>query len=239
MESLLTNSAMDEAPPSVAHDDERQVRLDAYSLLAALLVAPPSAELLARLRGISGATASPNEDPEGRLRLHDLEGGRSGSGRTSGGRDPHGLLRAWSSLRLSALRAQPSLLEHEYFAVFIGLGRGLLIPFGSWYLTGSLMEKPLVRLRMDLSRLGFERQPGVHEPEDHIAALCEVMAALVGDPEIDHETQRAFFAAHLQPWSKRFFVDLQGVEVSAFYSAVGGLGEAIMTVEERYFAMPV
>ena len=30
-----------------------------------------------------------------------------------------------------------------------------------------------------MARLGVERAEGVHEPEDHIAGMCEVMAGLI------------------------------------------------------------
>ena len=63
---------------------------------------------------------------------------------------------------------------------FIGLGRGELLPYASYYLTGFLHERPLARLRADLKRLGIEAAPGQSEPEDHAAILCEIMAALVG-----------------------------------------------------------
>ena len=52
---------------------------------------------------------------------------------------------------------------------------------GSWYLTGFLMEKPLAVLRDDLTALGLARRDSCGEPEDHLAALCDVMRALLID----------------------------------------------------------
>jgi TorA maturation chaperone TorD len=69
-------------------------------------------------------------------------------------------------------------IELEFFNLFIGIGRGELLPYGSYYLTGFLNERPLARLREDLSALGVERPEGLAEPEDHAAILCEIMAAL-------------------------------------------------------------
>ena len=66
-------------------------------------------------------------------------------------------------------------------------------------------------LRDDLAALGFERDDDVHEPEDHIAALCEVMAYLIADGA-SAETQRQFFEAHLGNWSPAFFDDLEAAE---------------------------
>jgi TorA maturation chaperone TorD len=124
--------------------------------------------------------------------------------------------------------------------LFIGLGRGELVPYGSWYVTGFLMERPLAELRVDLKRLGMERQEDVHEPEDHVAALCETMSLLVlsGD-EAPFDEQREFFSKHLAPWIGRFFGDLAAAPSAHFYRSVGLLGERFMEVERTYFSMLV
>ena len=54
--------------------------------------------------------------------------------------------------------------EREFNALFIGLGRGELLPFASYYLTGFLNEKPLAKLRGDMARRGIVRAAGKHEP---------------------------------------------------------------------------
>src|SRR5712664_1502784 len=86
---------------------------------------------------------------------------------------------AHAALADAAGRTNAERVEREYFNLFIGLGRGELLPYGSYYLTGFLHERPLARLREDLSRLGIERVEGQAEPEDHAAILCEIMAGLV------------------------------------------------------------
>ena len=92
------------------------------------------------------------------------------------GRDAFAL--AWEGLRLAARQVTAEDADDEYHRLFIGLGSGELVPYGSWYQTGFLMERPLGALRGDLAALGFEREPGVYEPEDHVAALCEALPAL-------------------------------------------------------------
>ena len=77
--------------------------------------------------------------------------------------------RALTGLAAAAEAADPAALEREHFNLFIGVGRGELMPYGSWYLTGFLHDRPLAELRGTLRRLGIERAPGVPEPEDHIA----------------------------------------------------------------------
>ena len=141
---------------------------------------------------------------------------------------------AWGVLQMAAGRAFPEQVAEEYHCLFIGVGRGELLPFGSWYLTGFLMEKPLVALRQDLERLGFERDSDVREPEDHIAALCQVMAMLVS-PEsgLNRAAQRQFFDRHLAPWWQRFFDDLQASQSAHFYSAVGRFAELFFEQEAQ------
>jgi TorA maturation chaperone TorD len=96
------------------------------------------------------------------------------------------------------------------------------------------MEKPLVVLREELEVLGFERQPNVKEPEDHIAALCEVMSMLIQSGR-SYETQHQFWQKHIQSWAIKFFKDLQNAEHAVFYTAVGLLGEAFMQQEDNWF----
>jgi TorA maturation chaperone TorD len=111
---------------------------------------------------------------------------------------------ALSDLATAARATDSRVLEREYHHLFIGVGRGELLPYGSFYLTGFLHEKPLARLRADLAKLGIVRAPGQTDPEDHIAALAEVMAGLIaGDFRVDGGTQERFFSRHLAPWAGR------------------------------------
>lgn len=131
-------------------------------------------------------------------------------------------------------------LEREYNALFIGLGRGELLPYGSFYLTGFLNEKPLARLRGHMAELGIERNPDVKEPEDHIATLCEIMSGLImgeyGSP-LSIEDQHAFFNTHIATWASHFFKDLEAAEGSVFYAPVGKIGRAFMEIEIEAFRM--
>lgn len=52
-------------------------------------------------------------------------------------------------------------VESEFTALFIGLGRGELLPYTSYYLTGFLNEKPLALLRKDLVGLQIKRAPNL------------------------------------------------------------------------------
>ncbi|NIK46227.1 TorD/DmsD family molecular chaperone [Variibacter gotjawalensis] len=128
----------------------------------------------------------------------------------------------------------------EFFDLFIGLGRGELVPYASFYLTGFLHERPLARLRGDLQELGIERAPENHEPEDHAALLCEIMASIAnGTIPVDAEVEQQIFEKHLKPWIGRFFGDLEQAEHASFYRAVGHVGRIFIDIECEAFALPV
>jgi TorA maturation chaperone TorD len=129
-------------------------------------------------------------------------------------------------------------VSKEFFDLFIGLGRGDLLPYASYYLTGFLHERPLARVREDLDRLGIERAGPSREPEDHIAILLEVMAGLArGDFEADFTEQARFFERHLKPWASRMFADLEMSQSAAFYRAVGRVGRVFMELESEAFTL--
>ena len=145
-----------------------------------------------------------------------------------------GLGAAWRELRRAAENAGPEAVDDEYHALFVGLGRGELIPYGSWYRTGFVMDKPLAVLRSDLAALGFERRDGVKEPEDHAAALLETMALIAADPEHGLDVQRWFFDRHVATWMRTFFADLHAADSARFYRAVGQFGEQFIAFEMKY-----
>ena len=154
--------------------------------------------------------------------------------------DDSPLGRAISTLARVAERTRPETVAQEYHDLFIGLGRGELVPFGSYYLTGFLNEKPLAVLRKDMARLGIARPSHVKEPEDHVAALLDMMGGLItgafGDPTPLDE-QKRFFKQHLEPWAAHFFRDLEGAKASLFYAPVGTVGRALIEIETRAFEM--
>lgn len=187
------------------------LRANTYSLLGALLAAPPQQSLITLLGRITPAEIGGHGD----------------------------LAQAWEVLRLAGERASVEALDDEYHELFIGVGRGELVPYGSWYMTGFLMDQPLAVLRRDLAELGFERQEDVKEPEDHVAALLETMGLMISAGEVSVDTQRRFFQSHMGPWMRTFFLDLQKASTARFYRAVGQLGEQFIEFERQYLTMLV
>lgn len=147
--------------------------------------------------------------------------------------------RAHEALGAAAARATADGVRREYFELFDGLGRGKLMPYGSYYRTGSTYGRPLARLRRTLRRLGIERAAGQSEPEDHAAVLCEIMAGLAGGQvAAPAGAEREVFEHHLAPWIGRFFADLERAESAEFYARVGALGRAFVDIETEAFTLP-
>ncbi len=189
-------------------EQEQRYRASAYALLAALLRATPDQALLDRV-----AALSPESDAES-----------------------DELSESMSALAAAAQQQNPADLEDEYNNLFIGIGKGEVVPYGSWYLTGFLMEQPLSDLRDDLRALGFERNPETHEPEDHIGAIFEVFSVMISDAASLAEQQR-FSEKHMKPWLTRFFADLGAARSADFYRTVAQFGTAFLELEQRYLLM--
>jgi TorA maturation chaperone TorD len=146
---------------------------------------------------------------------------------------------AHAALGEAAQRSEEDRVGREYFNLFVGLGRGELLPYASYYLTGFLYERPLARLRGDLRRLGVEAAPGQSEPEDHAAILCEIMAALVAkETSAPDGADKDIFDKHMAPWIGRFFSDLERSPTADFYACVGALGRTFMDIETEAYGLP-
>ena len=156
------------------------------------------------------------------------------------GDDATDMGRAVAALAAVAGHTPAAQAEDEYDALFIGVVRGELMPFASYYLTGFLHEKPLAELRADLERLGITRAEGVGEPEDHLGFLFEVMHGLITGSlgeAVDLDRQRAFFEAHIRPWAPRLMDDLEAAEAAVLYMPVATIGRLFLEIENEAFAM--
>ncbi len=190
-------------------------RANAYRILAATLTAPPDKALLQKIAALP--VAKDADDACGRALL---------------------------SLKQAAAGDAARAAE-DYQELLIGLGRGKVVPYGSWHISGNMMDKPLAALRVDLKQLGLSRKQDAHEPEDHAGALCETMAVLCEEETANdsaaalaHSRQHKIFSAHMAPWLEEFFADIAVKSEGDFYLAVGQFGAAFAAFERRYFEMP-
>lgn len=186
-------------------NDENQIRQHIYSMLASLLRQAPNKDTLDWFSSL---------EIDGDEKLRGMPG-------------------VLGLLKLTANKAEPLDVVEEFQLLFIGVGCGEIVPFASWYLTGSLMDLPLVSLRQDLRTLGYERHETTKEPEDHIAALLEVMAMLLEDNEL--QQQKVFFNSHIAPWFQRLCSDMKAAESARFYCAVAEVVNTFLSIEKNRF----
>lgn len=138
----------------------------------------------------------------------------------------------------AAEQAKPDRVEQEFFDLFIGIGRGELLPYGSYYLSGFLHDRPLARLREDLAKIGIARAEGIAEPEDHAGILCEIMSGLASRRlPAPPGSDRLIFDKHMAPWITRFFTDLEKAQAADFYRRLGSLGRVFMDIETEAFEL--
>jgi len=182
------------------------IRTDSYVLLAAMLLGPPSEETVKLVRELHWE--------------EDL---------------PEALTSALAALSHAGRTCPAHSIAEEFHRLFVGLGSGELVPYGSWYREKNIQSAPLAAIRTDLAHLGILRKADCFEPEDHAGALCEIMA-LLSMPEnaVPEYEQAAFFRQHLGPWMPQFFKDLQAGQKKQFYRTVGIFGSSFLDYESEY-----
>ena len=195
---------------STPDDREELARAEVYGLLASLFYQPPTADFYAQLR--VAVTEAP----------------------TAGAF----LEASWSEVVAAARRVPLVAVSDEFTALFQGMGKPEIFLYGSWFIAGTLNEKPLVELRSDLAAMGLERPQAVLETEDHIASLCEVMRYLIAgdDAGVSHlAAQQRFFNAHLRGWVERLCDALIAHPAADFYRAVAVFMRDFFAVETQGF----
>ncbi|MDC3293043.1 molecular chaperone TorD family protein [Alphaproteobacteria bacterium] len=132
------------------------------------------------------------------------------------------------------------LIRNEYVSLFIGVGRGEILPFASYYLTGFLNDKPLANLRSDMDAIGIRRAAGVKEPEDHVASLFDMMSGLIRGQfgrRFSVGEQATFFRKHIEPWADLLMRDIEAAKTAVFFAPVGAIGRAFLEIESQAFSM--
>lgn len=147
---------------------------------------------------------------------------------------------AWADVVAACKTAQQEAVREEYELLFVGVGKPEVMLYGSFYLSGFLMEKPLAELRTDLSLLGLQRSDDVVESEDHLASLCEVMRYLIASDDVVHANlaaQEKFFNTHMRGWVLDCCNALEASSNARFYKPVARLAHVFFEVEMQAFDM--
>ncbi len=195
---------------AVDPDAEETARAELYGLLAALWLAPPDAALLEQFR------VAVTEAPQ-----------------------PGGHLEApWQNLVAAMRDTTVAAARAEFDALFGGVGKPEVFPYGSWHIAGALNDKPLARLREDLAALGLARDETRIETEDHVSVEFEVMRWLIAGDDAatcNLEQQRRFYRGHVQPWIPRLCEAVLAQPGARLWAAVAAFTAAFIDVETQGF----
>lgn len=189
---------------------EELARANLYGLLARLFYAAPDAPLLQALAGAQDA--------------HE-EGGEGGIGE------------AWDDLARASAAVDPEAVREEYETAFIGTGKAPVSLYTIAYTIRYSSDAPLAALRSELAALGLGRRENAHEPEDHVAALCEVMRHLVAEQKRDLEEQKRFFSKWIYPAVEPLCAAIDKSEHTAFYKSVARFARTFLAIEKSAFEM--
>jgi TorA maturation chaperone TorD len=187
---------------------EEAARANFYGVLARLFAAPPDAALLKALAAAGGLAA-----------------------------EDDALAGPWNELARAAAAADAEAVREEYETAFVGVGKAPVTLYVSAYSVRFTNESPLVALRGELAALGLSRRSETNEPEDHVAALCEVMRLLIAEEKVNLEVQRRFFQRWIWPIVQPLCSAIESSELTAFYRTVSRLFSGLCTLEHRAFEM--
>jgi TorA maturation chaperone TorD len=187
---------------------EDEARANFYALLSRLFYGPADAGLLAAL-GSADELEAEDEALAGR----------------------------WRELCEAAAAAELETLRDEYETTFVGTGKAPITLYASAYSMRYTNETPLARLRGDLAELGLARRSDAGEPEDHIAALCDVMRHLIAEQQSDLTTQKRFFQRWIQPSVDPLCAAIESSGLGAFHKSAGRLAKSFFSLEQSGFEM--
>ena len=187
---------------------EDQARANFYALLSRLFYAPPDAGFLAALGSADELQA-----------------------------DDEALAKAWSELCAAAAAGHGETLREEFETTFVGTGKAPITLYASAYSLKYSNETPLAHLRSELAALGLARRSDAGEPEDHIAALCDVMRHLIAEQQVDLSVQKQFLERWIRPNFEPLCAAIERSELGAFYKSAGRLAKTFFSLEQSAFEM--
>jgi TorA maturation chaperone TorD len=197
-------------------DAEDLARAEHYALLARLYYAAPDAELLNALAGTAAEARAAASTP---------------------------IEAAWHRLANAAAAMDVEAALDEYDSVFVGTGKAEITLYASHYLSQAAPERVLVKLRAELASMRLGRRSGAAEPEDHIAALCDVMRYLIshdgndGEKDAALQQQKQFFVEYISPWYADFCVSVAASRKTNFYRHVATFAKVFFDVEAEAFEL--
>jgi TorA maturation chaperone TorD len=192
---------------------EEAARGDFYALLGRLFHSAPDGLLLGRLAGASSLPAEGHP----------------------------ALAKAWQDLVDASSVMDPDAAAEEYERLFVGMGKAAVSIYAGFYTGAPSIAHPRVRLQGELAALGLAHRGEVSEPEDHFAALFDVMRVLVaggaGREPAALAEQKRFFQGYVEPAAAGFLRAVGAAPEANYYRAVALFGTAFLKLEAESFQL--
>jgi len=177
----------------------------------------------------------PPEVPEDKARegYYALLATIGGADEMASGAEQSALADAWNKLAAAARAMEAEAARIECDELFVGTGKAEVTPYASYYLAETGREKILARLRGELAAWGLARSEGAHEPEDHMAALFDIMRHLIslGSEDAALQRQQEFFDRYIARSYPGFCGAISKSERANFYKHVAHFAERFLVVE--------
>jgi len=142
----------------------------------------------------------------------------------------------WLALGTACRNADVAALTEEHLNLFVGVGKALVTPYTSSYVTYASAERHLLALRAHLGALGLARPVTATESEDHIAGLCDAMRHVILRKEPDRAQEELFnkyMYLTIKPLCEKVIV----AKTARFYKEVARFTLAFLEVEREAFEM--
>lgn len=138
-------------------------------------------------------------------------------------------------------------LAAEYASLFLGMGPKPVHLVESVYLSKDhlLYQKPYHEIIQAYKSLGYEKEKGFQEPEDHVAVefdfmsnLCKWTSKTLDDGEVEKaiaylNLQKEFLNDHMYQWVPLLCQELEEAATSPLYKALAHLTKGFITLDDE------
>jgi len=201
-------TSADALPDSPALEEEDKARADLYALLGRLFYASPDAVLLRAIVGGGGIGAEEAKAP---------------------------LALAWRELGHACAASNEEAARVEYDSVFVGTGQAEISLYLGAYVGRGKADRLLLDLKQYLAARGLARRESAKEPEDHVAAVFEVMRHLIAGERASVEDQKAFFNAYLWSGATALCDAIVASPQTELYKSVARFARSFLELEHTAF----
>ena len=151
----------------------------------------------------------------------------------------------WENIRSYLEKHGPDEVEYEFVQLFIGPHKPDVMPYESYYLSGSVFQAPLASVRGFMKEVGLEKKEGeLPEPEDTLGFELEIMNWLISKQTNSKDSeeegrwldfQASFLKKHLLIWGPSCSEAVESAPNADFYKGAGMLLRGFLEIEKELF----